>query len=277
MKPATGLGLKAEHFDDVMASPVAGLWFEVHAENYMVAGGPRLAMLEAIRQRFPVSLHGVGMSLAGADIPDPAHLAAFKRLVDRFDPCLISEHLAWTRYGRHCIPDLLPFPRNRQTLQNLCRNIGHAQEVLGRQILIENPSHYLPLAGHDWSEPDYLAEIAARTGCGLLLDLNNVHVSSFNLGFDAADYLDAFPVPAVGEIHLAGFMPDEALSLLIDNHGAPVADPVWALLARVVARHGPRPVLIEWDRDVPSYELLLAERNRAESVISAAVWERAHA
>jgi uncharacterized protein (UPF0276 family) len=270
MNPTAGIGLKAQHFEEAMASPAVGLWFEVHAENYMVAGGPRLAMLEEVRASRPLSLHGVGLSLAGPELPDADHLAALKRLVDRFDPFLVSEHLAWSRLGARCMPDLLPFPRTTQALAALCRNIDHMQSVLRRPILIENPSHYLALPGHAWSETHFLAEVAHRTGCGLLLDLNNVHVSSANLGFSARDYLAEFPAHAVGEIHLAGAIADAALELLIDNHGAPVAEPVWTLLGNFVAAHGSRPTLIEWDRDVPPFAELLHERNRAAVALAAA-------
>jgi uncharacterized protein (UPF0276 family) len=272
MNPTAGIGLKAQHCEEAMtlvvSGPAVGLWFEVHAENYMVAGGPRLAMLEAVRAKYPLSLHGVGLSLAGPELPDADHLAALKRLVDRFEPFLVSEHLAWSRLGARCLPDLLPFPRTAEALRHICRNIDHVQSALRRPILIENPSHYLALPGHAWSETDFLAEIAHRTGCGLLLDLNTVHVSSANLGFSARDYLAAFPAQAVGEIHLAGSMADPELDLLIDNHGAAVAEPVWALLAAFVASHGARPTLIERDRDVPAFAELLDERNRAAAVMA---------
>jgi len=271
MIPTAGVGLKASHIAEALASPAAGLWFEVHAENYMVPGGPRLALLDEARTARPLSLHGVGMSLAGYELPDVDHLGAFKALIDRFEPFQISEHLAWSRLGGHAYPDLLPFPRTTEALQIICRNIDFAQSLLGRQLLIENPSHYLALEGHEWSETDFLGELARRTGCGLLLDLNNVHVSAANLGFDARAYLAEFPARFVGEIHLAGFNPDAELDLLIDNHGAPVSDPVWALLDSFLPAHGPRPVLIEWDRDVPEFSVLLHEQGRAAKAIAAAM------
>lgn len=278
MTPTAGIGLKALHFEDALAaSPAVGLWFEVHAENYMVAGGPRLTMLEEIREARPLSLHGVGLSLAGPELPDADHLAALKRLSDRFEPFLVSEHLAWSRLGERCMPDLLPFPRTGEALQHLCRNIDLVQSILGRTILIENPAHYLALPGHAWSETDFLAELAHRTGCGLLLDLNNLHVSAANLGFSATEYLAAFPTHAVGEIHLAGALADERLDLLIDNHGDAVAEPVWTLFGEFVAAHGPRPALIEWDRDVPSFQRLLHERNRAAVTMAALHREPARA
>lgn len=273
MLPTAGIGLKADHFAEALASPAAGLWFEVHAENYMVAGGPRLAMLDEVRAARPLSLHGVGLSLAGPGLPDEHHLAGLRELVRRFEPALVSEHLAWSRLGMRCLPDLLPFPRSREALDCLCRNIDHVQEVLRRQILIENPSHYLALDGHAWSETDFLAELVRRTDCRLLLDLTNVHVSAMNLGFSAADYLDRFPGAFVSEIHLAGAMPDAAADLLIDNHGAPVSESVWALLDRFLRRHGPRPVLLERDQEVPSFAELMRERERAATAIATHQWE----
>jgi uncharacterized protein (UPF0276 family) len=276
MNPAVGLGFKADHFDEAIEASAAGLWFEVHAENYMVDGGPRLAMLEALRERYELSLHGVGLSLAGFDRPDAAHLAAFRRLIDSFDPALVSEHLAWSRHGGECFPDLLPFARTNQSLGHVCRNISLAQDALGRAILIENPSHYMPLKGHSWSEPEFLAEIVRRTDCGLLLDLANVHVSSANLGFSASDYLAALPAAAVGEIHLAGPMPDAALDLLIDGHCAPPPEPVIGLLERFVRQHGIRPALIEWDRQVPPFAKLMTQRDRIAAVMAAALTEIDH-
>lgn len=267
MEPTVGIGLKADHFVDAIASPTAGLWFEVHPENFMVAGGPRLAMLEAARATRPLSLHGVGMSLAGAIDPDRTHLAALKRLVDRFEPFLVSEHLAWSRIGDQCFPDLLPFPRTSEALARIVRNIDIVQTTLGRSILIENPSHYLALDGHDWRETDFLRELARRTGCGLLLDVNNVAVSAHNLGYDAGAYLRDFPFDAVGEIHLAGYTPDAATNLLIDGHDAPIAENVWALFAKVVDRTGPRPTLIERDGNIPPFAELLAERDHATTLL----------
>jgi uncharacterized protein len=270
--PTAGLGFKPEHFAAALSparsATAAGLWFEVHAENYMVAGGPRLAMLDELAGHYPLSLHGVGLSLAGPELPDSAHLAALARLEERFAPFLISEHLAWSRLGDRCFPDLLPFPRTTAALQQIARNIDGAQSALGRTILIENPSHYLALEGHEWDEIDYLIELVRRTGCGLLVDLNNVAVSAHNLGFAAEDYLDAFPTALVGEIHLAGNSPDPALDLLIDSHGAPVGDLVWSLFERFVARAGPRPTLIERDADVPPFAELLRERDRAAAVLA---------
>jgi uncharacterized protein (UPF0276 family) len=272
MQPAAGIGLKPEHFTQAMAhlatAPAAGLWFEVHAENYMVDGGPRLAMLEQACASAPLSLHGVGMSLAGDALPDPDHLAALKRLVDRFEPALVSEHLAWSRLGDRYFPDLLPFPRTGEALARVVRNVDMVQQTLGREILIENPSHYIDLAGHGWSEIDFLSELARRTGCGLLLDINNVAVSAHNLHFDADAWLEAFPASLVGEIHLAGHSSDANLDLLIDSHDAPVSTDVWGLLARFIGRSGSCPILIERDGKLPDFATLIAERDCAAAMLT---------
>ncbi|HEY1124334.1 MAG TPA: DUF692 domain-containing protein [Sphingobium sp.] len=277
MTPTAGLSLKAQHLHEALASPAAGLWFEVHAENYMVEGGARLAMLEAAREARPLSLHGVGMSLVGTELPDPVHLAALKRLVDRFEPFLVSEHLAWSRLDRRYFPDLLPFPRTNEALVRICRNIDHVQTVLGRQILIENPSHYMAIAGHEWREQDFLGEIARHTGCGLLLDLNNVAVSGHNMGFDPALWLRSFPAEHVCEIHLAGASEDAALDLLIDSHDRPVSEDVWQLHRRFVERHGPRPTLIERDGTIPTFRMLMRQRNRAADNLRINLKELAYA
>jgi uncharacterized protein (UPF0276 family) len=269
MTPAAGLGFKAEHFDEALASPAAGLWFEVHAENYMVAGGPRLAMLEALRRERPLSLHGVGMSLAGAAEPDADHLASLKRLVDRFEPALVSEHLAWSRLDGRCFPDLLPVPRTNEVLARCAANIGRVQDALGRQILIENPTHYLNLREHSWSETSFLAELARRSGCGLLIDVNNVAVGAHNTGFDAGAWLDAISAERVGEIHLAGHSLDANGSLLIDSHDAAVSGDVWQLYEAFVARIGPRPTLIERDGNIPPFAELMQERDRAHRTLGA--------
>lgn len=271
MTPAAGLGFKPQHLDEALASPAAGLWFEVHAENYMVAGGPRLAMLESLRRERPLSLHGVGMSLGGTEEPDRDHLAALATLVERCQPALVSEHLAWSRLDGRCFPDLLPVPRTTATLAQCVRNVERVQDRLGRSILIENPTHYLMLADHQWSETDFLVELARRSGCGLLIDVNNVVVGAHNLGFDAAAWLAAIPAALIGEIHLAGHSLDAGGELLIDSHDAHVSDAVWDLYAQLIARTGPRPTLIERDGNVPAFAELMAERDRAEAVLTAEV------
>lgn len=270
MTPTAGISFKADYLEDALNAPAADLWFEVHAENYMVAGGLRVAMLSALREARPLSLHGVGLSIAGAADPDPGHLRRLRSLIDRFEPFLVSEHLAWSRHGGTCFPDLLPFPRSHDALHRIVRNIDIVQTALGRQILIENPSLYIELDGHDWDEAAFLGELTARTGCGLLIDVNNVHISANNLAYDPHAYLDALPVAAIAEIHLAGHSADPALgrSLLIDSHDAPVAEPVWSLLEYIIERIGPRPVLIERDDNLPPYAELMAERDRAQAILA---------
>lgn len=267
--PTAGLGLKPPHYEEALACPAAGLWFEVHPENYLVEGGPRLAWLHAIRERHPLSLHGVSLSLAADAPPDAAHLRKLRALADRLEPALVSEHLAWSAWRGAYRPDLLPFPRTTQALARISANVSAAQDALGRRLAIENPSHYLRMDGHEWGEVEFLAELARRTGCGLLLDVNNVFVSAANLDFSPVAYVDAFPGHAVMEIHLAGHSHDPALGehLLVDSHDAPVSEPVWALYERLVARIGPRPTLIERDDRLPSFAELMAERNHAHGIL----------
>lgn len=262
---SAGLSLKPEHFAQALSSQAEGLWFEVHPENYMVAGGPRLSWLQAIRSRHPVSLHGVSLSLAGDAEPDAAHLQRLAALAERIQPTLISEHLAWSTSSGQYFPDLLPFPRTQEALYRIAANIARSQDALGTAIAIENPSHYLHIDGHEWDEIDFLNELAQRTGCSLLLDINNVHVSACNLGFCAEDWLDRFPHARVSEIHLAGHTvdPQWGAELLIDSHDAPVAPEVWTLYRRFIDRAGPKPTLIERDGNVPAFDVLMAERMQA--------------
>lgn len=268
--PAAGLGLKPQHYADAISDTAAGAWFEVHPENYMCSGGPRHAALAAVRDRHPLSLHGVGLSLAGDEAPDETHLARLRLLVDRYEPFVVSEHLAWSRRASVYHPDLLPFPRTEAAFARIAHHIDRTQEVLGRRILIENPSLYLALKGHDFSETEFLVSLCRRTGCGLLLDVNNVYVSSSNLGYSAETYLDAIHANLIGEIHLAGHAPDPTLGadLLIDTHGAPVDDAVWRLFRRLIARTGPRPTLIERDDNIPAYADLAAERDAAAGILA---------
>lgn len=271
MKPlqSAGLSLKPQHYEAALACSAAELWFEVHAENYMVAGGPRLRWLDAVRETHPLSLHGVSLSLAGAAPLDADHLRRLAALVRRTEPALVSEHLAWSSWGGRHFPDLLPFPRTADALRVICEHIEQTQSAIGTRIAVENPSHYLRIDGHEWDEIDFLSELTRRTGCALLLDVNNVHVSACNLSFDAGAYLDRFPGDAVVEIHLAGHSTDAALgqALLIDSHDAPVASSVWALYRRLIARIGARPTLIERDGDLPSFDALLAERSIAADAL----------
>jgi len=270
-KPSAGLGLKPQHYEDALAAPADGLWFEVHPENYMVDGGPRLAWLAAIRARHPLSLHGVALSLAADAPPDEAHLARLAALVDRFEPALVSEHLAWSSWRGAYRPDLLPFPRTSEALTRIAANVERAQEALGRRIALENPSHYLVIDGHEWDEIDFLEALARRTGCRLLLDVNNVFVSARNLGLSAEAYVDAFPGTLVEEVHLAGHTADPSLgtALLVDSHDAPVDPAVWSLYERLIARIGPRPTLIERDDNLPAFDVLMVERARAEAALRA--------
>jgi len=262
---APGLGFKAEHFAEIRATrPALGFW-EVHAENYMGEGGLPHAQLAAIRADYPLSLHGVGLSIGGPGRLDRQHLARLRRLCDRYVPESFSEHLAWSSHDDAYLNDLLPLPYTSETLEVVCDHVDEVQEALGRRMLIENPATYLLFAQSTLPETDFLAEVARRTGCGLLLDVNNVFVSATNHRTNPAAYLAAFPLDAVSEIHLGGFFTEALPSgpLLIDAHGAPVADPVWDLLEEVLARRGPLPTLIEWDNDVPPLPTLLREAERA--------------
>ncbi|MNY06794.1 hypothetical protein D3C86_1395670 [compost metagenome] len=270
-----GLGLKPEHYDDALSTQAEGLWFEVHPENYMVDGGPRLGWLEAIRACHPVSLHGVSLSLAGDAPPDPAHLQRLAALARRVQPALISEHLAWSTWNGQYFPDLLPFVRSTQALHRIAENIARTQEALHATIAIENPSHYLRIEDHSWDEVDFLAELARRTGCTLLLDINNVHVSACNLEYSAQDWLDRFPQALVSEIHLAGHSSDPAMgeALLIDSHDAPIAPVVWQLYRRFIERAGSRPTLIERDGNLPAFGELMDECDQAAAELQRATME----
>ena len=265
-----GLGLKPAHFAEALADTSDGLWLEVHPENHLVDGGPRLAWLQAVGERHPLSLHGVSMSLAGFDRPDPSHLLRLSALVQQLNPALVSEHLAWCTWGGQVLPDLLPFVRDDAALERTATHIDEVQQALGQRIAIENPSHYLTLPGHTWREPDFMNELVRRTGCGLLLDVNNVYVSAHNLGFDAARMLPAYDADAVMEIHLAGHHADPQLGaqLLIDGHDTPVSEAVWQLYADLITDIGPRPTLIERDEQLPDFATLMRERNRAHRLLA---------
>lgn len=265
-----GVGLKPEHFREAFEADAAGFWTEAHPENYMVDGGPRLSWLERVRSQAPLSLHGVGASLGSTGRLDKDHLQRLKALVDRFEPMLVSEHVAWSAHDARYFADLLPLPTTHEALHALCDNIDEMQSFLGRRILVENPALYVEFRG-ELAEPDFLSEVCARTGCGLLLDINNVFVSAHNLERDAAAYLNALPSDIVGEYHLAGHAPDEGLggALLIDTHGAPVSAEVWALYEIALARFGPAPTLIERDENIPSFDALMAERARADALLVA--------
>lgn len=265
-----GLGFKAEHFDAIRETQPALGFFEVHAENYMGAGGAPHRQLAALRQDYALSLHGVGLSIGGADRPDAAHLQRLRDLIRRYEPAAFSEHLAWSSHGGDYLNDLLPLPYTPETLSRICDHIDEVQAALGCRMLLENPSTYILFEQSSIDEPTFLAEIARRTGCGLLLDVNNVFVSCTNHRRDARDWLAAFPLSQVGEIHLGGHAEEELPSgpLLIDDHGSPVADPVWTLYAEVIAAAGALPTLIEWDNDVPPFADLMDEAARAAQVLA---------
>ena len=270
-----GLSLKPQYYEQAQACRADGLWFEVHPENYFVAGGPRLGWLERIRAEHPISLHGVALSLAADCAPDAVHLERLAALAQRIEPALVSEHLAWSTWRGAYHPDLLPFPRTDESLLRITANVGATQDALARRIAIENPSHYVHIDGHAWDEIDFLTELARRTGCGLLLDINNVYVGARNLGYAAEEYIDRFPSELIMEIHLAGHTPDPNLgpALLIDSHDAPVAPEVWRLYERLVGRIGPRPTLIERDDNLPDFSVLMTERNIADTVMRASLAE----
>jgi len=272
MTVTAGLGFRTQHFDEAMACVADGLWFEVHAENYMVDGGPRLAALDAIRDQHPVALHAVGLSIASADGVDIAHLKRLAQLVDRVRPLAVSDHLAWQRWAGVHHADFLPFPRTWEALDRVADNVALVQDVIGTRLLVENPSLYVDLPGHDLSETAFLSAVASRTGCGLLVDVNNIFVSASNLGFSAEAYVDAIPAEIIGEVHLAGHArdADPASPLIIDSHDQPVSEAVWKLYHRLISRVGPRPTLIERDDNVPSLGDLMTERGRAHRFLSPA-------
>jgi uncharacterized protein (UPF0276 family) len=266
-----GVGYKPQHFAALMQDPGPVGWIEVHAENYMGDGGRPLAQLRALSERFAVSVHGVGLSIGGAGPLDRDHLTRLKTLTGWLNPASFSEHLAWSTHDSHFLNDLLPLPYTTATLHRVCDHIDQVQAVLGRQMLLENPSSYLAFEESVLKETDFLREVTRRTGCGLLLDVNNVFVSATNLGYSPQAYIADLPMAAVGEIHLAGHDEDKddfGAPLLIDSHGRAVAEPVWALLDLALAKSGARPLLIEWDTDVPDWPVLAAEARRAETALT---------
>lgn len=269
LPPSVGIGFKRAHFDALQATKPALGFLEVHAENYMGDGGPPHAQLTALRDDYALSIHGVGLSIGGAGPLNADHLDRLAKLCRRYAPESFSEHLAWSSHGDVFLNDLLPLPYDDQTLATVCAHIDHVQEAIGRPMLLENPSTYVTFETSTLAETDFLTEIARRTGCGLLLDVNNVFVSCTNHAADPRAYLAAFPLHAVGEIHLGGHDAEDLPSgpLLIDAHGTAVADPVWTLYAQTIARTGPLPTLIEWDNDVPDLPVLLAEAGRAAAIL----------
>jgi uncharacterized protein (UPF0276 family) len=262
-----GIGLRAPHYSELLATLPAIGWFEVHSENYFGAGGQPLHYLERVRAHYPFSLHGVGLSLGSTDRLNETHLRKLKSLVERFEPGLISEHLCWGSVGGRYLNDLLPLPYTKGALSHICTRVGEAQDYLGRQMLVENVSSYLQYKHSSIPEWEFLVEVSRRSGCGILLDVNNIYVSAQNHAFDPVNYLEAIPKGAVQEIHLAGF--DSNGECLIDTHGKPVSEEVWKLYQEALTRFGPTPTLIEWDTDIPSLEVLLREAWKAAEIMEA--------
>jgi hypothetical protein len=265
LPPVAGLGLRAPHVRHVLATRPAIGWFEVHSENYFADGGPALAALDAIRADYPIALHGVGLSLGSADPLDLAHLAKLRRLATRVEPAAISEHLCWSGIGGRHFNDLLPLPYTEEALDHVCARIGQVQDALGRRILVENVSAYHAFPEATIPECEFVAAVAQRSGCLLLLDVNNIAVNARNHGLDPYAYLRAIPVAAVAEIHLAGY--DDSGPVVIDTHGAPVAPEVWTLYAAALARFGRVPTLIEWDTDIPAFAVLAQEAATAQAML----------
>jgi len=268
---AAGIGLKAAHVEPLLADVARPVFVEVHAENYLGAGGAPHAWLTRIREQCALSVHGVGLSIGGETKLDETHLARLSALIDRYEPDAFSEHLAWSTHGGTFLNDLLPLPYTTQTLDRVCAHIDRVQERLRLRMLLENPATYVEFAASTMTEPDFIAEVVRRTGCGLLLDVNNVHVSCVNHHRDALAYIDALPLQAVGEVHLAGYAEETDAAgapLLIDDHGAPIDETVWALYAQVLRKIGPVATLIEWDNHVPDYAILRAQAKHADQILS---------
>ncbi|MBC7140829.1 MAG: DUF692 domain-containing protein [Rhodobacteraceae bacterium] len=265
-----GVGYKPQHFSNIMADADPVRWLEIHAENYMGDGGRPLAQLRHLTERFPISVHGVGLSIGGEGRLDRDHLARLKKLCGWLDPASFSEHLAWSTHDSAFLNDLLPLPYTAETLARVADHIDEVQSHVGRRMLLENPSVYVTFTETNMDEIEFLGEIASRTGCGLLLDVNNVYVSCTNRQTDPYDYIDRFPHHLVGEIHLGGHDEDHddmGAPLLIDAHGSEVVDPVWQLYAHTIAKGGPRPTLIEWDNDVPDWPVLAEQAARAARIL----------
>ncbi len=265
-----GVGYKPQHFSNIIADADPVRWLEIHAENYMGEGGRPLAQLRHLTERFPISVHGVGLSIGGEGRLDRDHLARLKKLCGWLDPASFSEHLAWSTHDSAFLNDLLPLPYTAETLARVADHIDEVQSHVGRRMLLENPSVYVTFTETNMDEIEFLGEIASRTGCGLLLDVNNVYVSCTNRQTDPYDYIDRFPHHLVGEIHLGGHDEDHddmGAPLLIDAHGSEVVDPVWQLYAHTIAKGGPRPTLIEWDNDVPDWPVLAEQAARAARIL----------
>ena len=262
-----GVSFKPQYYEEASAGEHALGWFEIHAENYMIDGGPVRNQLQQLRRDYPISCHGVGLSIGSEQALDQSHLSRLKTLLDWLEPAVFSEHLAWSSHGVNFFNDLLPLPYTRATLEQVVKHIDEVQNTLQRPMLLENPSTYLDFYTHEMGEAEFISEIIRRSGCGLLLDINNVYVSATNQGFSASGFLDALPVEAIGQIHLAGHSADQDEAgncLLIDSHNQPVAQPVWELYDVAIEKFGAIPTLIEWDDDLPEFTRLQAEANAAE-------------
>jgi uncharacterized protein (UPF0276 family) len=275
IRPSTdlsvGVSLKAQHYQLILEQQPSVDFFEIHAENYMVDGGAHHRFLEAISNQYPISLHGVGMSLGSAEGLDDAHVARFRELVDRYNPALVSEHLAWSVEGETYLNDLLPFPLNAESLAVVVGNVNRVQDAIGRKLLVENPSSYMTFKNSDIPEVEFLADVVGQTGCGLLLDVNNIYVSGRNMGWSPEAYLDAVDGASIGEIHLAGHLLKDidGTELRIDDHGSAVADDVWSLYRRLINRVGVKPTLVEWDNNIPDFSEFLNEAEKARSLQTA--------
>ncbi len=269
---SAGVGYKPQHLDEVLADAGHVKWLEIHAENYMSAGGPPIAQLKRLAEKFPISCHGVGLSIGGERPLDKEHLTRLKHLISWLKPASFSEHLAWSTHEGGFLNDLLPVPYNMDTVQRVADHVNEVQDTLGVQMLLENPSVYVAFAASTMDEITFINEVISRTGCGLLLDVNNVFISGTNQEYSPEDYIDNFPIAHIGEIHLGGHIEDKdehGAPLLIDSHNDKVVDPVWTLLDRLLARTGPKPILIEWDNDIPDWATLEAEAARATKALEA--------
>lgn len=272
MPNRAGVGYKAQHLNDILKDPTPISWLEIHAENYMGDGGRPIAQLKHLREIYPISCHGVGLSIGAEGPLDINHLARLKHLVAWLDPTLFSEHLAWSTHDTHFLNDLLPVPYTMEVAKRVAEHIDQVQDTVGRQMLLENPSTYCAFSESDMSEIDFLTEVVNRCGCGLLLDVNNVFVSATNQNYAPESYIDAYPLHHVGEIHLGGHEADadeHGDPLLIDSHSRAVVDPVWALYEYTLTQSGPRPTLIEWDNDIPDWSVLAAEAKQADALLAA--------
>jgi uncharacterized protein len=271
MPANAGIGLRAQHHLHVLSESPQVSWFEAHSENYFAEGGSHVECLSRIRSRYPLSLHGVGLSLGSTDPLNREHLANLRRVIARFEPALVSEHLSWSSAGGRFANDLLPLPYTEEALRHVGSRIAQVQDALGRQILLENVSSYLQFSASTMFEWEFVAGVAAESGCGILLDLNNVYVAAHNHEFDSREYLEGIPRRIVQEFHLAGFsrIDLDGHALLVDTHGTPVCDAVWDLYRAALRRFGNVPALIEWDTDLPNFDVLQAEARKADSLRSA--------